>query len=65
MFDKLDTFSKLALSLLNLNNVLISALVSIVFILYGDYLINKYNIETLFPSLTNIIFYGINLVDIT
>ena len=54
-FETLDTYSKIAISLLLLNNALISALISIVFVLYGDYLIKHYNLETRFPRLANII----------
>uniref|UniRef100_UPI0030FEF895 hypothetical protein n=1 Tax=Singerocybe alboinfundibuliformis TaxID=1346812 RepID=UPI0030FEF895 len=54
-FEHLDAYSKIALSLLFFKSALISALVSIVFIFYGDYLINKYNIETRFPKLAKII----------
>uniref|UniRef100_UPI0030FF2D46 hypothetical protein n=1 Tax=Singerocybe alboinfundibuliformis TaxID=1346812 RepID=UPI0030FF2D46 len=54
-FEHLDNYSKIAVSMLLLKSTLISALVSIVFIFYGDYLINKYNIETRFPKLAKII----------
>lgn len=54
-FETLDLFSKLAVSILFLKNVLISALISIVFVLYGDILIKYYKLESRFPKLTQII----------
>jgi hypothetical protein len=55
LFENLDIFSKLALSLLFLNSAIISGLISIVFIFYGDYLINKFQLEIKFPKLAKII----------
>lgn len=54
-FETLDLFSKLAVSILFLKNVLISALISIIFVLYGDILIKNYKLESRFPKLTQII----------
>lgn len=55
MYENLDTYGKIALSLLLLKSVLISALLSILFIFYGDFLLNKYNLETRYPRLAKII----------
>jgi hypothetical protein len=41
--------------LLFLNSAIISGLISIVFIFYGDYLINKFQLEIKFPKLAKII----------
>jgi hypothetical protein len=42
MFESLDVFKKLALSLLLLNGVIGHCFISIIFIIYGEYLLNKY-----------------------
>jgi hypothetical protein len=49
--ESLNIVEKIALSLLLFNYVIFSALISIVFIFYGDYLINKFHIEKRFPNL--------------
>jgi len=54
-YEKLDFMGKIALGLLLLNYVLISSLISIIFIFYGDYLIKKYQIEVKYPKLAKII----------
>ena len=55
LFENLDIYDKISLSLLYLNSVIISGLISIIFIFYGDYLINKFQLETRFPKLAKII----------
>jgi hypothetical protein len=54
-FENFDTMSKLAVSLLLSNSLLFSALSSIFFVLYGDYLINRFQLEVKFPKLAKII----------
>jgi hypothetical protein len=54
-YEKLDFMGKIALGLLLLNYVLISSLISIIFIFYGDYLIKNYQIEVKYPKLAKII----------
>jgi hypothetical protein len=54
-YEKLDFMGKIALGLLLLKYVLISSLISIVFIFYGDYLIEKYQLEVKYPKLAKII----------
>lgn len=54
-FESLDTYSKLALSMLIFKSVLISAFISIIFVFYGDFLIKRFNLETRFPKLAIII----------
>jgi len=54
-FETLDTLEKFAISIILLKSVLITALISIVFIFYGDYLIKKYNLELRYPKIANII----------
>ena len=49
--------SKLAVTLLFSKSVLISAIISIIFIFYGDYLIKKYNLESKYPKLATFIKY--------
>lgn len=54
-FEALNTIGKLALSMLILKSVLISALISIIFIFYGEHLLVKYQVETRFPRLATVI----------
>lgn len=54
-FNSLDVFEKIAVCTLLLNQIILSALTSIVFIFYGDYLLEKYKIEQRFPKLAIII----------
>jgi hypothetical protein len=54
-YENMDSMSKIALGLLLLNYALISSLISIIFIFYGDYLIKKYKIEVNYPKLAKII----------
>lgn len=54
-FENLNGIKKLAVSLLFLKITLLSSLLSIVFVFYGDYLLTKYNIENRFPKLGKII----------
>ena len=54
-FDTLDAFGKIAVALLILKSTLVSAIISIIFIFYGDFLIKRYNIEIKYPKLAEII----------
>src|ERR1700678_314808 len=54
-YEKLDFMGKIDLGLLLLKYALISSLISIIFIFYGDYLIKKYKIEVNYPRLAKII----------
>nr|YP_010146931.1 hypothetical protein K4014_mgp36 [Cyclocybe aegerita]QQP21440.1 hypothetical protein [Cyclocybe aegerita] len=54
-FEHVDTMGKLAISLLIGKSILLSCLTSITFAIYGDYFLNKFNIEERFPKLANII----------
>jgi hypothetical protein len=55
MYNNLNALGKIAVGLLFLNSAILSALVSIVFIFYGDFLISHFNLETKYPKLTNLI----------
>ncbi len=44
-----------SLSLLILNQVIFSCIISIIFIFYGDYLVNKFKIENRYPRLYKLI----------
>lgn len=63
-FENLNGIKKLAVSLLFLKITLLSSLLSIVFVFYGDYLLTKYNIENRFPKLGKIIQLRKNIQDI-
>ena len=54
-YENLDFIAKIGLGLLLLKYTLISSLISIIFIFYGDYLIKKYQIEVKYPRLAKII----------
>lgn len=54
-FHSLNGIKQMAVSLLLLKSALFSSFISIIFIFYGDYLINKYNLEVRFPKVANII----------
>lgn len=54
-FESLSGIKKLAVSLLLLNSVLFSCLLNIIFIFYGNILINKFNLEVRYPKLAKII----------
>lgn len=54
-YESLDLIGKLAIGFLIFKSTLVSALMSIIFIFYGDFLIKKYNIENRFPKLAKII----------
>jgi len=54
-YETLDAFGKIAVALLILKSTLVSAIISIIFIFYGDYLINRFNLETKYPKLAEII----------
>nr|YP_025887.1 plasmid hypothetical protein 1 [Moniliophthora perniciosa]AAQ74288.1 plasmid hypothetical protein 1 [Moniliophthora perniciosa] len=55
LFDSMDVFSKIALSILAGNSVIVSCLISIIFIFYGNLIIEKYQIEQKYPNLFRII----------
>ena len=54
-FESINIFKRIALSLLLLKGVILSSVFSLIFILYGDYLLKKYNIESRYPKLAKII----------
>lgn len=56
-FENMDSISKLCVTLLLGSSLLVSSLSSIIFVLYGDYLIEKYQLEVKFPKLAKIIYY--------
>nr|YP_009504988.1 hypothetical protein [Lyophyllum shimeji]AWW14107.1 hypothetical protein [Lyophyllum shimeji] len=53
--EDLDAFQKLCISLLYLNSAMFSSVISIIYIFYGDYLLEKFNIEQKYPKLAKII----------
>ena len=53
--DSIDIFYRVALFLLIFKGIIISSTISIIFVLYGDYLLVKYDIEKRFPKLAKII----------
>jgi hypothetical protein len=53
--DSFEVIDKIAICILLLNNVILSGLISIVFIFYGDILIEKYKLEEKYPRLATII----------
>jgi hypothetical protein len=55
LFDSFDPLDKIAISLLILSQVIMSALISIVFIFYGDFLIKKFDLEIKYPRLAKFI----------
>ena len=55
LFENLDIFEKIAVSLLFSNSVIISSLISIVYIFYGDILLEKFNLEQRYPKLAHLI----------
>jgi len=54
-FESLNGVKKIAVSLILGKSVIFSALLSIIFIFYGDILIKKYDLENKYPKLANII----------
>jgi hypothetical protein len=54
-YENLDFLGKIALGLLLLKYTLVSSIISIIFIFYGDFLIKKYKIEVNYPKLAKII----------
>jgi hypothetical protein len=54
-FESLNGIKKLAISLIISKSVIFSALLSIIFIFYGDILIKKYDLENKYPKLAYII----------
>lgn len=55
LFDSMDIYSKIALSILAGNSIIVSCLISIIFIFYGNLIIEKYQIEKKYPNLFRII----------
>ena len=56
-FNNLDVVKQLSFSLLLTHGVVISALTNIIFVYYGNILIDKFNLETRYPKLKKIIEY--------
>ncbi len=56
-FDSLSVYEKISICFLVLNQIIISCVISILFIIYGDYLITRFKLETRFPKLAKIIKY--------
>ena len=54
-YENLDGISQFAVSLLLINYGVINAVITIIFILYGDYLINKFQLDKKYPKLARII----------
>jgi hypothetical protein len=54
-FEGLNGIKKIAFSLILSKSVVLSALISIIFIFYGNILIEKYNLENKYPKLAKII----------
>ena len=54
-FESINIFKRIALSLLLLKGVILSSIFSLIFILYGDYILKKYNIESRYPKIAKII----------
>ena len=54
-FESINIFKRIALSLLLLKGVILSSIFSLIFILYGDYILKKYNIEYRYPKIAKII----------
>jgi hypothetical protein len=54
-FETLSSWEKLAVSLLLTKSVIFSALLGIIFNFYGDFLLNRFNIESRFPKLASVI----------
>jgi hypothetical protein len=46
---------KIAFSFLLLNQIILSSIISIIYIFYGDYLLKKFNIEQKYPKLAKVI----------
>ena len=56
-FNNLDVVKQLSFSLLLTHGVVISSLTNIIFVYYGNILIDKFNLETRYPKLKKIIEY--------
>lgn len=54
-FKGLNVLQQIGLSFLIFKGIILSCLTSIIFIFFGDYLLNKYDIEVRFPKLAKII----------
>ena len=54
-FETLSSWEKLAVSLLLSKTIILSALLGIIFNYYGDFLLNRFKIESRFPKLASII----------
>ncbi len=55
LFEGLNGYGKLALLTLFMDSIIFSALISIIFTLFGNHLIKKYQIENKFPALAKLI----------
>jgi len=55
--ESLSIIKKLALGFLIFKSVLISSLISIFVVFYGEWLLNKFNMETKYPALAKVIKY--------
>lgn len=53
--ESFEVIDKIAICILLLNNVILSGLISIVFVFYGDILIEKFQLEEKYPRLATII----------
>ena len=56
-FNNLTVIKQIAATLILSHTILISALINIIFIYYGDFLIEKYNLKERYPKLNKIIEY--------
>ena len=56
-FNNLTIIKQIAATLILSHTIAISALINIIFIYYGDFLIKKYNLEERYPKLNKIILY--------
>lgn len=54
-FEKFNAIQQLAISMIFLNSVIFSALITIIFVFYGDFLIKKFDLENKHPLLTKFI----------
>lgn len=54
-YNSFHAVSKIAFSLILLNYIIISCLISIAFIFYGNYLIHRFNLESKYPKIYKVI----------
>jgi len=54
-FENLNGIGQLAFSLILLNYVILSSLITLAYIFYGDYLIKRFNLEVKYPKLAKVI----------